>query len=214
MKYSAILFDLDGTLLYTLEDITDALNRALETRGFPGRSVEEVRRFVGSGSGKLVERALPGGADGRLVKSVLEEYREDYAAHCNVKTRPYDGIKELLRELGARGIKLGLVSNKPDGAVRELAEAHFPGLFSAVTGERIGTMRKPAPDMVFAAMEEMGIGPEECLYIGDSEVDIATAENAGLPCVSVTWGFRSREELIKNGAAKLIDRPEELLEYF
>ena len=213
MKYSAVLFDLDGTLLYTLEDIADALNRTLCAHGMKELALDMVRAYVGNGSRRLVERAVPSGSTEETVEGVLRDYRADYDINCNVKTKPYDGITELLEALSARGFKLAVVSNKPDGAVKALAQAHFPGVFSIAVGEGSNVRRKPWPDSVLAAMEKMGVQKEEALYVGDSEVDVQTASNAGVRCVSACWGFRTKEELAEAGATLMIDRPLELLNH-
>lgn len=210
MKYSAVLFDLDGTLLYTLEDIAAALNRALAGRGMPPRTLEEVRAFVGNGSARLVERAVPQGCGAEETARVLSDYRADYDSNCDVRTRPYPEIPELLRGLSGAGYRLAVVSNKPDGAVKALVEAHFPGMFGVAVGEGPLVRRKPAPDTLLAALGKMGAGPAEAVYVGDSEVDIATAANAGLRCVSALWGFRTRRQLEEAGAAELISSPLEL----
>ncbi len=210
MKYSVVLFDLDGTLLNTLDDIRDALNRALKKHGMPPRTPEEVRQFVGNGSARLIKLAVPAECGREETDSVLKDYRADYDTHCDVKTRPYDGVTEAMKQLKKRGCKLAVVSNKPDAAVRSLAEAHFPGLLESAVGEGNGVRRKPAPDTVLAALANMGAKAEDAVYVGDSEVDVATAKNAGLDCVSVCWGFRDRETLMAAGAEKIIAAPCEL----
>ena len=197
MKYSAVLFDLDGTLLYTLEDIAAALNRTLSAHGMPVLTLDRVRAFVGNGSKRLVELAVPAGTNPASADAVLRDYRADYDNNCNIKTRPYDGIPELLDTLKDRGVKLAVVSNKPDGAVKELSSVHFPGIFSIAVGEGPAVQRKPSPDTVLKAMTELSAGKNETLYVGDSEVDIETARNAGVACVSADWGFRTRQQLIK-----------------
>ena len=184
---TGLLFDLDGTLLDTLEDLLDATNFALRAHGYPERTLPELRRFVGNGAHKQIRLSVPEGAD---PLPVLETYLGYYPAHCRVKTRPYEGIPEVLRELGEK-YPIAIVSNKPDKAVKELCADLFPGIYAL--GEAPGCPRKPAPDMVFKAMEAIGV--DSCVYIGDSEVDILTAKNAAVPCVSVTWGFRDEETL-------------------
>lgn len=185
-----ILWDLDGTLLDTLEDLADGVNHALSQFGYPVRSLEEVRRFVGNGARNLIRQAVPEGADPEPVFAVFQGY---YAAHCQVKTRPYDGIPEVLEKLSR--YPMAVVSNKPDVAVKPLCEQYFPGMYAL--GECPDCPRKPAPDMVHRAMADIGV--EQCIYVGDSEVDVLTAKNAGVPCLSVLWGFRDREEIEKNG---------------
>lgn len=207
----AIIFDLDGTLLDTLEDLKDSLNVALAGKRLPGRTLEEVRRFVGNGIHKLIERAVPEGTSGEVVEQVFQDFRRYYLKHCEDKTCAYPGIPKLLEELEGRGISVAIVSNKADAAVKELAKNHFPKVGVAI-GEREGIARKPAPDSVFEAMRLLGVSAEETLYVGDSDVDIATAKNAGLPCVSVTWGFREEEFLRSLHPAYVIHQPGELLE--
>lgn len=187
-----ILFDLDGTLLDTLQDLTDSTNAALTAFGYPQRTVAEVRRFVGNGALELMRKAVPEGAD---YQPVLRYFQNHYPAHCRIHTAPYPGVGEVLAELKAR-YPIAIVSNKPDAAVKELCAELFPGVFAI--GEREDCRRKPAPDMVQKAMEVIGV--ERCVYVGDSEVDIATAKNAGVPCLTVTWGFREESELIAAGA--------------
>lgn len=182
-----ILFDLDGTLLDTLEDLTDATNYALAQHGYPSRSLAQVRSFVGNGAGELIRRATDGGAD---WQAVLQTFRQFYACHCQGKTAPYPGILQALEQLQGR-YPLAIVSNKPDEAVKRLCQSLFPGVYAQ--GERPGCPRKPAPDMLVAAMQ--AIGAQQCIYVGDSEVDIQTARNAQVPCLSVLWGFRDRCQL-------------------
>ena len=201
---TGILWDLDGTLLDTLEDLCDAVNAALEQFGYPTRSIEEVRCFVGNGAGKLIERAVPEGGD---VQAVLAAFRTYYNAHCRIKTKPYDGILEALRILGEK-YPMAVVSNKPDSAVKPLCAEYFPGLYAR--GESTDCPRKPAPDMVFKAMEAIGV--EHCIYVGDSEVDVRTARNAGVPCLSVLWGFRDREEIMEAGGKYFCEDTKALVE--
>lgn len=203
---TGILFDLDGTLLDTLEDLRDATNYALGVYGYPIRSLEEVRRFVGNGAETLIRRALPSAAAEEEVQKVLAAFRSYYTAHCRVKTKPYDGIPEALRSLGAEH-PIAIVSNKPDSAVKPLCADYFPGIFAL--GETAGCPRKPAPDMVFQAMR--AIGAERCIYVGDSEVDVLTAKNAGVPCLSVLWGFRFRADMEAVGGSLFCEKPEDLV---
>jgi len=200
---TGLLFDLDGTLLDTLEDLLDATNHALRAHGYPERTLPELRRFVGNGAHNQIRLSVPGGAD---PLPVLETYLGYYPSHCRIKTRPYDGIPEVLRKLKEKH-PVAVVSNKPDGAVKELCADIFPGIYAL--GEAPGCPRKPAPEMVHKAMEALGV--DKCIYIGDSEVDILTAKNAGVPCISVTWGFRDEPDLIRAGADTLCRTPEELL---
>lgn len=198
----AMIFDLDGTLLDTLQDLQDAVNYALTQFGYPERTLEEVRQFVGEGAGKLMERAVPKGADPEPVLSCFRTY---YAAHTQVKTRPYPGIPEALEALGKK-YPLAVVSNKPDEAVKILGKAYFPGLYAR--GEAPDCPRKPNAAMVHKTMEALGV--QGCIYIGDSQVDVETAKNAGVPCLSVTWGFRDLDCLRSAGATHFCHAPEDL----
>lgn len=201
---TGILWDLDGTLLDTLEDLADAVNYALKQFEYPPRSIEEVRSFVGNGARRLIERAVPAGGDAEAVFDVFHTY---YDAHCQIKTRPYDGIMEALAELGEK-YPMAVVSNKPDSAVKPLCVTYFPGLYAR--GESADCPRKPAPDMVFKAMEAIGV--TRCIYVGDSEVDVLTARNAGVSCLSVLWGFRNRAEIMDAGGNHFCDHPAKLVE--
>lgn len=210
-RFDTVLFDLDGTLLDTLEDILGAANYTLREMGYPERTLEEMRRFVGNGAEMQVRRAFGAGADEALIQRALIRYKAYYAAHCREKTRPYDGVPELLAELKRRGYRLAVVSNKPDEAVRPLAAQYFGGLTDAAMGETAARRRKPAPDMVNDALAALGADRTRAVYVGDSEVDIETARNAGLPCISVCWGFRDREQLVEAGAAEIAATAPELL---
>ena len=210
MKYKAVLFDMDGTLLYTLADMAAAVNHILSVHGYPLRTVEEVRAFVGNGARKLMERALPPDVTGDAFEALLEEYRQWYEAHACVKTAPYLGVPAVLAALHRAGVRCAVVSNKPDGATRELAARFFPGL--PAFGQRDGIPAKPAPDMVYHALAELGVEASAAAYVGDSEVDVALARNAGLPLVAVSWGFRGREALEEAGAALVVDDAATLLE--
>ena len=209
--YKLIIFDLDGTILNTLEDLADSTNYALVMNGFSERTMEEVRTFVGNGIGKLIERAVPAGTDAEVVNKVLADFTEYYGKHCADKTRPYDGILELINILRERGYQTAVVSNKADFAVQELCEQYFPGLFDFVVGERKEIRRKPAPDSVLEVLERLHVEKEDALYIGDSEVDVQTAENAGIRQISVEWGFRARDVLLSCGAEHIVMKPEEIL---
>ena len=210
MRYKAILFDMDGTLLDTLTDMADAVNHILSVHGWPLRTTEEVRAFVGNGARRLMERAVPPEVTGGDFETVLTEYRDWYQAHNCVATAPYPGIPELLAALKAKGLRLGVVSNKPHEFVTQIIESYFPGLFDAVVGERPGVRRKPAPDAVLEVLRALSAAPADAVYIGDSEVDVETARNAGLPCIAVDWGFRSREILLQHGAQTIASSPAEL----
>ncbi|MGN1230427.1 MAG: HAD family hydrolase [Anaerotignum sp.] len=214
-RYQAILFDLDGTLLDTLEDLADSVNAILGKYGFPLRDREEIRRFLGNGSERLMKAALPQEVSEADFAKYLQEYQAYYKGHMEEKTAPYDGILPLLGELRKAGLKIGVVSNKFDLAVKGLCEKYFPGYIDGAAGEReaAGIRRKPAPDMVLTAVERLGVDVQDCLYVGDSEVDILTAQNAGMDCVSVTWGFREEEFLRKAGATHLAHTTEELKDF-
>ena len=205
MKKAGILFDLDGTLLDTLEDLLDATNAALAHFGCPARTLAELRTFVGNGAANQIRLSLPGRNDDPELEEILGWYKEYYAAHCQNKTAPYAGIPAVLAEL-CREYPVAIVSNKPDAAVKTLCAHHFPGIYAL--GESAGYPRKPAPDMVRRAMEEIGV--EDCIYVGDSEVDIRTAKNADVPCISVLWGFRDRDVLEGAGGRYFCESPEEL----
>ncbi len=205
-----IIFDLDGTVLDTLADLAAALNFALQKNGLPARRTAEVRAFVGNGIRKLIERGVPAGTDEATVDAVHRDFTRYYEAHCADATAPYPGVRETLAALRGAGYKTAVVSNKADYAVQKLAEIYFPGDFDYVTGEREGVRRKPAPDTALAALKALNVSAGEALFVGDSEVDIETARNAGMPCVSVTWGFKDRDFLLAHGAETLIDRPLEL----
>lgn len=191
---TGILFDLDGTLLDTLADLLDATNYALAAWGYPPRTLAQLRRFVGNGAANQIRLALPEGASQAQIDQVLALYKPYYTAHCQHKTQPYPGILPVLAQLGQR-YPIAIVSNKPDGAVKALCSRYFPGIFAL--GETPDCPRKPAPDMVHRAMS--AIGAQQGIYVGDSEVDILTARNAGLPCLSVLWGFRDRADLEQAG---------------
>ena len=208
----AIIFDLDGTLLDTLEDLKNAVNAALEHYKMPRRSLDEVRSFVGNGLRNLMIRAVPDGEENPKFEEALSFLKDYYAVHCKDNTGPYPGIMEMLDELKERGITMAIVSNKIDSAVKELDKEYFNGYMSAAIGEMEGVARKPAPDTVLKALEECNLKPEDAIYVGDSDVDIATAKNTGIPCISVSWGFRDTAFLKEHGATQIIDNPAELLE--
>lgn len=213
-KYDTVIFDLDGTLMDTLEDLANAVNEILRRHGYPAKSIDEVRRIVGNGLRQTLTLCLPEGTADAVIEELLPEFADFYQAHCQIKTKPYDGIEDTLRELCARGYKLAIVSNKRDEAVKTLRDECFPGYVKVAIGENesAGIKKKPAPDTVYQALKELGSRREQAVYVGDSEVDKMTADNAGLPCISVDWGFRDREELEKLKPDYLISRPEELLE--
>ncbi len=211
MKYNTVIFDLDGTLLDTLGDLADSTNYALAACGLPTRSEEEIRCFVGNGIGRLIARAVPAETPQELEIKCLSLFRAHYVLNMENRTAPYPGILELLSRLGAEGYKLAVVSNKVDQAVKGLVQGYFPDLLPVAIGEVEGVARKPAPDMVQKAIAELGADPARAVYVGDSEVDLDTARNAGLPCVSVSWGFRGREFLLEYGASCIADDVPSLL---
>ncbi len=208
-KYNSVIFDLDGTLLNTLDDLHDAVAHSLAAYGLPARTLDEVRRFVGNGIRLLIERSVPEGCPDDITNSVFEEFKNYYGIHCNDKTKPYDGIPELLRQLKSCDIPCAIVSNKADFAVKTLARDYFDGLCAVAIGERDGIRKKPSPDSVFEAMALLDA--KKPVYVGDSEVDIATAKAAGIPCISVSWGFRGKNELISAGAEVICESTAELL---
>ena len=212
-KYNTVIFDLDGTLLNTLEDLTDATNYALEQFKMPVRTIDEVRSFVGNGVRTLMVRAVPQGDANPQFEQVFDCFKTYYGEHCNDKTRAYDGVKELLQELKDKGFAVAIVSNKIDFAVKELQKKYFDGLVSVAIGESEGVLRKPAPDTVITALKELGKTKEGAIYVGDSDVDIMTAKNAGIPCISVEWGFRDRQFLIEHGGQNFIKEPKEIWQY-
>lgn len=208
----AVIFDLDGTLLNTLDDLADSTNYALSKFGYPTRTIEEVRQFVGNGVAKLIERAIPEGKNNPNFEKCLAIFKENYAQNMYNKTAPYNGIIEMLSNLKSRGIKIAVVSNKFDLAVKELCKKYFEGFidFAAGENEAQGIKKKPAPDTVISVLNEFNFAPEDAVYVGDSDVDIMTAKNSKMPCISVTWGFRDEKFLLENGATILINAPSEI----
>ncbi len=212
MKYKIVIFDLDGTILDTLDDLAASTNAALEASGLKVRTRDEVRRFVGNGIRLLIERAVPSGTPVSTTDRVFEAFKAHYKQHCKDRTAPYEGVISLLNELRAKNIKAAVVSNKADFAVGELCRDYFPGLIDSAVGEREGIKRKPAPDSVLAVLRELGCEASDAVYVGDSDVDVETAANSGMECVSVTYGFRSREFLAEHGATTFADSVAELRE--
>ncbi len=206
MEYRAVLWDMDGTVLDTLEDLWAAVNVSLRRFGLPEVSLDRVRMGLGNGAAHLISCCAPE----ERREEVLGFYKPWYDAHCNLRTRPYEGILPLMERLKAAGIRQALISNKPDPAVRELARFYFPDLLETAVGESEGVRRKPEPDAVLYAVEQMGLAAGDCVYVGDTEVDLETARRAGMDCIAVTWGFRSREQLLNAGATCLADTAEEL----
>lgn len=211
MKYNTVIFDLDGTLLNTLDDLRDSLNEILMKYSYLPQSLEDVRRFVGNGVWNLVRRSLPSSCSDQEVTKVMEEFKIHYKLNMQNKTRPYNGIMELLLDLHRFNYKIAIVSNKYDAAVKELAQTYFCNLIPVAIGETAEIKRKPAPDSIFTAVRELGSSLDSTVLVGDSETDVQTAKNAGIPCIGVTWGFRCREVLRAEGADYLIDTPRELL---
>ncbi len=212
-EYSTYVFDLDGTLLSTLEDLTTSTNYALQTHGLPTHSIDDVRRFVGNGVKKLIERAVPGGLENPKFEDVYATFRSHYMEHSLDTTRPYPGISETLGELKRRGKRIAVVSNKFYTATQELCRHFFRNSVEVAIGEREGIRKKPAPDTVEEALRQLGVDKADAVYIGDSDVDVATARNSGLPCISVLWGFRDKDFLIQNGAETFITEPSQLLDW-
>ncbi len=211
MRYTTVLFDLDGTLMNTLEDIRDSVNHVLLEKGYPERNSEQIGMALGNGARVLLAKSLPDGENTEGFDGILSEYEAYYLAHNMIKTKPYEGIHKMLRELSAREYKLAVVSNKSDANVKELVNKFFGDVVSVAIGESPKIRRKPAPDTVLEALRELGSSPWESVYVGDSEVDIKTAAAAGLDCISVAWGFRSEDFLNEAGAKYIVKTPEEIL---
>ena len=211
--YETIVFDLDGTLLDTLDDLTQAVNAALSIYSLPQRTREEVRGFVGNGISKLMERAI--GENRADFQEILNAFKTYYQKHCADNTKAYAGVIELLQTLKNRGLNIAILSNKADFAVKMLAKEYFDGLFTEAIGENeeAGIRKKPAPDSLFAVLKNLNADKKSTVYIGDSEVDIQTARNAGVDCISVTWGFKDKAFLIENGGKIFVDTPMEILSY-
>ncbi len=207
---NTVIFDLDGTLLNTLDDLSDAVNYALEAHDMPTRSLQEVRSFVGNGIRLLVERAVPVGTPAPLIEECFATFRAYYLTHSRVKTAPYEGVLELLRTLKAQGYKMAIVSNKFQAGVDELAQSLFCGLVPVAIGERVGIPTKPDPALVQIALKELGASKEEAVYVGDSDVDVLTAKNAGLDLIAVTWGFRDEDFLREKGATVFAHAPADI----
>jgi phosphoglycolate phosphatase len=213
MRYQTYVFDLDGTLLDTLGDLAASTNYALRTHGMPEHSLDDVRRFVGNGVRVLMERAVPQGVENPQFEAAFQTFREHYMQHSLDTTKPYDGILETLETLKAEDCRLAVVSNKMMAATQELCRHFFRDTIEVAIGEHEaqGIRKKPAPDTVNEAFRQLGVGKERAVYVGDSDVDILTARNSGLPCISVLWGFRDRDFLIQHGAETFISAPSELL---
>ncbi len=212
-KYRGILFDLDGTLLDTSEDLAGAINYVMRKYHFDTKTVEQIKSYAGNGIRKLVARSVPQGEQHSDFEKIFEDFRKYYTGHCRIRTGPYPGIPELLEQLSRAGYSLAIVSNKNHQAVAELNQQFFQEYISIAIGQKEGRRTKPAPDSVYDALEQLGLAPEEALYVGDSDVDKATADHAGLDCVLVGWGFRSQELLKKLHPMKIITQAQELLDF-
>ena len=212
MKYDAIFFDLDGTVVDSLQDIADAVNHTMRHFQLPERTADELKPHLGWGVGHLMRAILPE-LPQEKVDEVLDHYRPYYARHAGDKSRPFDGIPGMMERLKASGLLLAILSNKPDAAVQPLVRRYLSGLVSLDVGELPNVRRKPHPDMVEAAARQLNVPLARCLYVGDTEVDIDTAKNAGIDCACVTWGFRTRKQLRSAGATVIVDTPEALASY-
>ena len=211
MKYQTYIFDLDGTLLDTLGDLAASCNHALKVNGMPERTIDEVRQFVGNGVAKLIERAVPSGTSDERREAVLQSFRSYYLEHSEDTTKPYEGIMEMLQALRQKGCRVAVVSNKFMEATQALCRHYFGNLVEVAIGENEHIRKKPAADAVLEALQQLGVGPEGGVYVGDSDVDILTARNAALPCISVLWGFRDRPFLEEHGATVFVAHPRELI---
>ena len=208
---NTVIFDLDGTLMNTLDDLCDSTNYALTQCGFKPRTYEEIRSFVGNGIRLLIERAVPSNAKKEEIDKCFTIFKEYYLAHSKIKTAPYPGVIDLLKKLKAKNIKTAIVSNKIQQGVDELVQELFSGLIDVAVGEREGLKTKPDPDLVNVAIDALKIDKKDAVYVGDSDVDVLTAKNSNLDMIAVTWGFRDKEFLQKCGATTFIDYPEQLL---
>ncbi len=213
MKYDAVIFDLDGTLTDTLEDLKNSVNFALQSFGFPERTLDEVRSFVGNGVRKLIFRSVPCGTNEKTEEDCLAVFREHYKNNSLVKTKPYVGIIPMLEELKKQGIKAAVVTNKMNEAAQDIVRIFFDGLIGTTVGQIDGMAQKPQPDGIYAALKKLGVSKEKAVYVGDSEVDCITAKNAGVPCIGVTWGFRDKSVLLENGADFIIETPKQIFDF-
>ena len=213
MRYQAVLFDMDGTVLDTLADLTNAVNHVLDEYKMPRRTPREVASFLGNGAARLLSKSVPAGTSDARLAEMLRVYQPWYDSHCAILTAPYPGILTLMKSLREAGVKQAVISNKQDSAVKRLAAEHFPGLLETAVGESAAVRRKPNPDAILAALREMDVAPENAVYVGDTEVDLQTAENAGLACAVVGWGFRAEDELRAAGAERIFHSAEELGEW-
>lgn len=210
MSYKAVLFDMDGTLLDTLEDLCDSTNHALAQMGYPLRGIEEIRRFIGNGAEKQIRRAVPEGTSEGKILETLAAFRAYYQDHCQIKTKVYDGLLDVLSELKEKGVKMAVVSNKPDAAVKKLSREYFGDRLDYAIGPSDGVRCKPYPDMAEEALKALGVEKKDAVFVGDSEVDVQTGLNAGLDVIAVSWGFRSRQVVIEAGAKMIADDASEL----
>ncbi len=211
MKYDTMLFDLDGTLLNTLDDLADSVNIVMRQEGCRQKTKEEIREFIGDGAKMLMKRSLPPGTSETEILRCLTKFREVYLENMRNKTRPYEGIPELLKKLKTMRVKVGVVSNKPDEATKEMCRQYFGDHIDVAIGDNLDRKKKPEPDNVLEALKQLGSDKNKTLYVGDSDVDVKTAKNAGLACAGVTWGYRSRETLQEAGAEHIVDEPQQLI---
>lgn len=210
--YNTYIFDLDGTLLNTLDDLAASTNYALRAHGMPEHNIDDIRRFVGNGVKKLMERAVPQGLDNPLFEDTYADFRQHYMEHSLDTTQPYEGVITMLDELKRRGKSMAVVSNKFYAATQELCHHFFGDYIQVAIGERDDIRKKPAPDTVIEALRQLNVGKEGAVYVGDSDVDVATARNSGIPCISVLWGFRDRDFLIAHGATTFVTSPRQITE--
>ena len=210
MGYKAVLFDMDGTLLDTLEDLCDSTNHALRQMGYPPRGIEEIRRFIGNGAEKQIRRAVPEGTSEEKIMETLAAFRAYYQDHCQIKTKVYGGLLDMLSELKEKGVKMAVVSNKPDAAVKKLNREYFGDRLDYAIGPSDGVRCKPYPDMAEEALKALGVEKKDAVFVGDSEVDVQTGLNAGLDVIAVSWGFRSRDVVIEAGAKMIADDAHQL----
>lgn len=213
MKYDAVIFDLDGTLTDTLGDLRNSVNYALNQFGFPERSLDEVRSFVGNGVRRLIYLSVPGNTSEEVSEKCLDVFKEYYKENSLVETKPYDGIIEMIEKLRKDGVKTAVVTNKMHEAAEDIVRIFFGNLIDVTLGQVDGVAQKPQPDGINLVLEKLGVSKEKAVYVGDSEVDCITAKNAEIPCIGVTWGFRDRDVLIENGADIIVDSPEDIIKY-
>lgn len=211
-RIEIVVFDLDGTLTDTLEDLKNSVNFALQSFGFPERTFDEVRSFVGNGVKRLINLSVPENTDSETAEECLAVFKEHYKNNSLVETKPYDGIILTLEELKRQGIKTAVVTNKMNEAAQDIVRIFFGGLIEITVGQIDGMAQKPQPDGIYSALKKLGISKEKAVYVGDSEVDCITAKNAGIPCIGVTWGFRDKSVLLENGADFIIDTPKQIFD--